>query len=67
MIARQTWLAAFSAAAKRVGISASTHDLGNHAASLLIASACPLGSGGVPRPQQRRRDPEHVRPPLAER
>jgi integrase len=40
MIARQTWLAAFSAAAKRAGIDASSHDLRHHAASLLIASGC---------------------------
>ena len=40
MIARQTWLAAFSAAAQRLGIDASTHDLRHHAASLLIASGC---------------------------
>jgi len=40
MLARQTWLSAFSAAAKRLGIDASTHDLRHHAASLLISSGC---------------------------
>jgi integrase len=40
MIARQTWHGAFSSAAHRLGIGASTHDLRHHAASLLIASGC---------------------------
>ena len=40
MIGRQTWHAAFSAAADRVKIDASSHDLRHHAASLLIAAAC---------------------------
>ena len=40
MIARPTWLATFSAAAARLGIDASSHDLRHHAASLLIASGC---------------------------
>ena len=39
MIARQTWHGAF-AAAQRVGIRASSHDLRDHAASLLISSGC---------------------------
>jgi integrase len=40
MISRQTWHGAFSAAATRVGIDATSHDLRHHAASLLIASGC---------------------------
>jgi integrase len=40
MISRQTWHGAFSAAAKRTGIEASSHDLRHHAASLLISAAC---------------------------
>ena len=40
MLSRQTWHGAFSAAAERLGIDASSHDLRHHAASLLIASGC---------------------------
>jgi len=40
MISRQTWHGAFSAAAKRSGIDASSHDLRHHAASLLISAGC---------------------------
>ena len=40
MIARQTWHGAFSAAARRLDLDASSHDLRHHAASLLISSAC---------------------------
>jgi integrase len=40
MLSRQTWHATFSAAARRLKIDASTHDLRHHAASLLIASGC---------------------------
>ena len=40
MISRQTWHGAFSAAAKRAGIGASSHDLRHHAASLLISAGC---------------------------
>lgn len=40
MIQRQTWHAAFSTAAKRAGIPASSHDLRHHAASLLISAGC---------------------------
>ncbi len=67
MIARQTWLAAFSSAAKRLGIDASTHDLRHHAASLVIASGCSPGRCRGSRPQARRRDVEHLRPPVAVR
>jgi integrase len=40
MVNRQTWHGAFSAAAKRAGIEASSHDLRHHAASLLISAGC---------------------------
>jgi integrase len=40
MLSRQTWHGAFSAAAQRIGISASSHDLRHHAASMLIAAGC---------------------------
>jgi integrase len=40
MIGRQTWHAAFSAASRRVGVKASSHDLRHHAASLLISAGC---------------------------
>jgi integrase len=40
MLSRQTWHGAFSAAAKRLGIDASSHDLRHHAASRLIAAGC---------------------------
>lgn len=40
MISRQTWHGAFSAAADRAGIKASSHDLRHHAASLLISAGC---------------------------
>jgi integrase len=40
MLSRQTWHGAFSAAAGRLRIDASSHDLRHHAASLLISSGC---------------------------
>jgi integrase len=40
MVNQQTWHGALSAAAKRSGIEASSHDLRHHAASLLIAAGC---------------------------
>ena len=40
MLSRQTWHRAFSTAADRLGIDASSHDLRHHAASLLIAAGC---------------------------
>lgn len=40
MLSRQTWHSAFSSAARRLGIDASSHDLRHHAASLLISSGC---------------------------
>jgi integrase len=40
MLSRQTWHGAFSAAAQRCKIDASSHDLRHHAASLLIAAGC---------------------------
>jgi len=40
MLGRQTWHGAFSAAARRLGITASSHDLRHHAASRLIAAGC---------------------------
>jgi integrase len=40
MIARQTWHGAFSAAAERLGVEASSHDLRHYGASLLIAAGC---------------------------
>jgi len=40
IVNRQTWHAAFSTAARRVGLEASSHDLRHHAASLLIAAGC---------------------------
>jgi len=40
IVNRQTWHAAFSAAADRVGVEASSHDLRHHTASLLIAAGC---------------------------
>ncbi|HTE62831.1 MAG TPA: tyrosine-type recombinase/integrase [Solirubrobacteraceae bacterium] len=40
MLSRQTWHGAFSAAADRLKIDASSHDLRHHAASLLIAAGC---------------------------
>lgn len=40
MLGRQTWHGAFSAAAKRAGLEASSHDLRHHAASRLIAAGC---------------------------
>ena len=40
MISRQTWHGAFSSAAARLGIDASSHDLRHHAASRLIAAGC---------------------------
>ena len=40
MVNRLTWHSAFSAAAKRCGLEASSHDLRHHAASLLISAGC---------------------------
>ena len=40
MLGRQTWHGAFSAAARRLGIEASSHNLRHHAASRLIAAGC---------------------------
>lgn len=40
MLSRQTWHGAFSSAAQRLGIAASSHDLRHHAASLLISAGC---------------------------
>jgi integrase len=40
MVSRATWHGAFSSAAQRLGIEASSHDLRHHAASLLISAGC---------------------------
>jgi integrase len=41
---RSTWGDAFSSAAKRAGLDASTHDLRHHCASLLISAGCSVTS-----------------------
>ncbi|MBA3287567.1 MAG: tyrosine-type recombinase/integrase [Acidimicrobiia bacterium] len=68
MIARQTWLATFSAAAQRLGLEVPharpTPPSGVAADRVRLLTSC---RRSVPRPQERRRDAEYVGTPVAER
>jgi integrase len=68
MISRQTWHAAFSGAARKLGIEASTPDLRHHSASLLIAPGCsPRAVASFLGHKNASETRKHVRTSLAER